>query len=91
MLRDFPTVAALGIEAYATRLLDVEYTDGTRVFYLDWNPPLPGFTVLYLEPWTTSIGEGGIVSTHVRYYTGLEAAKRAEQIRRLIPPGELHS
>lgn len=91
MASDFPTVACLAIEGYAHRLLDIEYTDGTRVFYLDWTPELPGYVVLFCEPWTSSIGPDGVMCVNMRHYSGPEAARRAEQIRRLIPPGETHT
>lgn len=85
MLQDFPTVAALGLPVYAQRLMRVDYTDGTVVFYLDWTPELPGYTVCYLDPWTSTVGPEGMM-TNVQYCSGLEAARRAEQIRRCIPP-----
>lgn len=86
MAQDFPTVAALGLEVYAERLMRVDYTDGTVVFYLDWTPELPGYTVCYVEPWTSQVAEDGSLSTHVLSYRGEEAARRAERIRRCIAP-----
>jgi len=86
MWKDFPTVAMLGLEIYAERLMRVDYTDGTCVFYLDWKPDLPGYTVVYMKPWTTTIGDDEVVYNKISYCTGLEAAKRAEEIRRCIPP-----
>jgi hypothetical protein len=86
MQQDFPTVAALGLKVYAERLMRVDYTDGTVVFYLDWTLELPGYTVCYLEPWTSQVGEDGSLSTHVLSYRGEEAARRAELIRRCIAP-----
>jgi hypothetical protein len=88
---DFPTVAILGIETYAERLLQVEYTDGTKVFYLDWKPEQPGYVLLYVEPWESSIDEVGYLSISMRHYTGGRAALEAEKIRRLISPGEAHN
>lgn len=86
MEKDFPTVAALGLEGYVHRLMRVDYTDGTVVFYLDWTLDLPGYTVCYLEPWTSVIGEDGHMATSIHSCTGLEAARRAERIRRCIEP-----
>jgi len=86
MQRDFPGVAALGLAAYAARLMRVEYTEGTTVFYLDWTPELPGYTVCLLEPWTTRINGGSGMTTHITYYSGPVAASKAEAIRRRIAP-----
>lgn len=88
MLKDFPSIALLGIETYADRLLQVEYTDGTKVFYLDWAPPQPGYTLLYIEPWESLVDDEGHLSVTMRHCTGERAALEAERIRRLIPPGE---
>ncbi|KUG09023.1 hypothetical protein [Solirubrum puertoriconensis] len=86
MQLDFPELAARGLEAYANRLLRVDYPDSTSVFYLDWTIDLPGYTLCYLEPWTSEVGPDGGIYTNIRYYRGPEAARRAEAIRRSIPP-----
>jgi hypothetical protein len=91
MEKDFPAVALLGIEAYAERLLEVAYADGTKVFYLDWSPPQPGYTLLYTEPWESLVDADGGLSITMRHYTGLRAAVEAEKIRRLFPLGEAHN
>jgi hypothetical protein len=86
MGQHFPTVAALGLEAYAERLMRVDYSDGTVVFYLDWTPYLPGYTVCYLEPWTSKVGPDGQITIQVHGCTGPEAASKAERMRRNIAP-----
>jgi hypothetical protein len=91
MERDFPTVALLGIEIYCERLLEVEYTDGTKVFYLDWAPTQPGYVLLFVEPWSSRVDDEGHLAVQMIHYTGIRAASEAERIRRLIPPGETHN
>ncbi|GAA4362803.1 hypothetical protein GCM10023185_31090 [Hymenobacter saemangeumensis] len=86
MEKDFPTVAALGIEVYAERLMRVEYTHGAQAWYLDWNPPLPGYCVVFMEPWGSAVGPDGEMQTTMKYKTGLQAAARAEEVRRWIAP-----
>lgn len=90
MAQDFPDVALLGIEAYAHRLSRIIYTTGFQVFWLDRLPELPGYTLCALEPPTSAVGPEGLM-LNISYTTGPAAARRAEQVRRWIPPGETHN
>jgi hypothetical protein len=91
MLQDFPEVAALGIEGYVHRLSRMVYTNGFQVFWLDRLPDLPGYTLCALEPPTTGVNTMGALALSISYLTGPKAAHRAEQVRRWIPPGEVHN
>jgi hypothetical protein len=57
MIEDFPSVAALGIEAYVSRLSRIVYTTGFQVVWLDRLPDLPGYTVVTMEPPETQVME----------------------------------
>jgi hypothetical protein len=91
MLADFPAVAVLGIERYVHRLSRIIYTTGFQVIWLDRLPDLPGYTLAALEAPETEILPDGRLGLTISFLSGPAAAKRAEEVRRLIPPGEIHS
>jgi len=91
MSADFPTVAALGIAGYVQRLSRIVYTTGFQVIWLDRLPDLPGYTLAALEPPETQVLPDGSLGLTISYLSGPAAAKRAEEVRRWIPPGKLHT
>jgi hypothetical protein len=91
MAADFPTVAALSLPSYVHRLSRIIYTTGFQVIWLDRLPDLPGYTLAALEPPTTQVLPDGRLGLTIDYVTGPAAARRAEEVRRWIPPGETHS
>lgn len=91
MVEDFPTVAATGIEAYVSRLSRIIYTTGHQVFWLDRLLDIPGYTVATMEPPETQVMDDGSLGLTISWLKGPAAAKRAEEVRRWIPPGKMHS
>ncbi|MGI4864632.1 MAG: hypothetical protein ACRYFZ_11980 [Janthinobacterium lividum] len=91
MAAEFPTVACLGIEVYVERLSRIIYTSGHQVFWLDKLPDLPGYTVMSVEPIASEVGADGHIWNRIYYKTGPSAAYMAEEMRRCIPPGKMHT
>lgn len=91
MVEDFPAVAAAGIETYVSRLSRIIYTTGFQVVWLDRLPDLPGYTVATMEPPEMQVMEDGSMGLTISWLKGPAAAKRAEEVRRWIPPGKMHT
>lgn len=82
MAADFPDVAALGLAHYAERLTQIVYPNGTQAFFLDCSADFPGYTVAFLEPWTSLVDADGHLAISIKHCTGSAATRRAEEVRR---------
>lgn len=91
MQADFTTVAVLGIRNYVHRLSRIIYTTAFQVIWLDRLPDLPGYTLAALEAPETEVLTDGSLGPTIKYLSGPSDAKRAEEVRRWIPPGLIHS
>jgi hypothetical protein len=80
--REFPDVAALGLEACAKRLTRETWPDGSQVFYLDHRKKRPGLCVAFFSPMEIKTGDNGGLVAELPFWVGVAGARLAEVKRR---------